>query len=158
MSSNDFIAIISQNITVSDQNDVVRSTISFLIVLATNNKQHQAPFSHIASKQSDLIASKYIPLGTKLNDPRAMKRNDMIFFEHIGARQTSHGIRDAFRFKGVLSSRKKGSLHEASYPNLDIPSPAPAQLPTSLRHTVLSKYPACCVVIRIRTAYYLSGE
>lgn len=103
MSSNGFITIISQNITVSDQNDVVRSTISFLIVLATNNKQHQAPFSHIISKQSDLIASKYIPLGTKLNDPRAMKRNDMIkFFEYIGARQTSHGIRDAFRFKGVL--------------------------------------------------------
>jgi hypothetical protein len=45
-----------------------------------------------------------------------MRREDMInFFDHIGNRQTSHGIRDAFRFKAVLSSRKKGDLGGAKY-------------------------------------------
>ena len=45
-----------------------------------------------------------------------MRREDMInFFNHIGNRQTSHGIRDAFRFKAVLSSRKKGDLGGAKY-------------------------------------------
>ena len=45
-----------------------------------------------------------------------MRCEDMInFFDHIGNRQTSHGIRDAFRFKAVLSSRKKGDLGGAKY-------------------------------------------
>jgi hypothetical protein len=61
-----------------------------------------------------------------------MKRDDMIkLFEHIGARQASHGVDDAFRFKKVLSSRKKGSLQEASYhdTNPGNPDPAPAPVP-----------------------------
>ena len=45
-----------------------------------------------------------------------MQHEDMInFFDHIGNQQTSHGIRDAFRFKAVLSSRKKGDLGGAKY-------------------------------------------
>ena len=40
------------------------------------------------------------------------------FFDHIGRRQSSHGINDAFRFKAVLSSRKKGGLTKAVYKEL----------------------------------------
>jgi hypothetical protein len=60
--------------------------------------------------------SKYLPRGLSLKDPRSMRREDMVkFFEHIGNRQSSHGIRDAFRFKAVLSSRKKGDLGGVKY-------------------------------------------
>ena len=46
-----------------------------------------------------------------------MKRDDIIkFFEHIGSRQASHGVKYAFRFKQYLSSRKKGTLMPAKYP------------------------------------------
>ena len=45
------------------------------------------------------------------------------FFNHIGNRQESHGIKDAFRFKAVLSSRKKGDLGGANYLK---PAPNPA--------------------------------
>jgi hypothetical protein len=41
------------------------------------------------------------------------------FFDHIGNRQSSHGIKDAFRFKAVLSSRKKGDLTKAVYKELE---------------------------------------
>ena len=37
------------------------------------------------------------------------------FFKHIAAREAAHGIPQAFRFKSVLSSRKKGDLHPARY-------------------------------------------
>ena len=37
------------------------------------------------------------------------------FFNHVAERETSHSIAHAFRFKAVLSSRKKGSLHPAQY-------------------------------------------
>jgi hypothetical protein len=78
----------------------------------------------MAEKQSDFVQSKYYPRGLILNDPRTMRRDDMInFFDHIGNRQTSHGIKDAFRFKQVLSSRKKGELGTAHYKDQD-PNPA----------------------------------
>lgn len=52
----------------------------------------------------------------KLKDPRTMRQEDLIkFFKHVGNRQTSHGIKDAFQFKAVLSSRKKGSIEEPKY-------------------------------------------
>jgi hypothetical protein len=45
-----------------------------------------------------------------------MRRDDMIkFFEHIGLQETTHGIKDAFRFKAVLSSRRKGNMEEVKY-------------------------------------------
>jgi hypothetical protein len=37
------------------------------------------------------------------------------FFDHIKNREDSHGIQYAFRFKAVLSSRKKGVLCKARY-------------------------------------------
>ena len=37
------------------------------------------------------------------------------FFNHVAKCETSHSIAHAFRFKAVLSSRKKGSLHLAWY-------------------------------------------
>lgn len=51
-----------------------------------------------------------------MDDPRAMKREAIIkFFQHIATREASHGVPNAFRFKAVLSSRKKGDLCETSY-------------------------------------------
>jgi hypothetical protein len=45
-----------------------------------------------------------------------MKLKDMkMFFEHVGNRERSLGITEAFRFKKVLSSRKKGSIRDARY-------------------------------------------
>lgn len=45
-----------------------------------------------------------------------MKRQGIIdFFQHIAAREASYGVQDAFRFKAVLTSRKKGKLLKANY-------------------------------------------
>lgn len=73
-----------------------------------------------------------------LNDPRTMKRDEIIkFFAHIHTREASHGVEDAFRFKSVLSSRKKGSLQDAMYSNResstsrDMASPSQAPAPAS---------------------------
>ncbi len=45
-----------------------------------------------------------------------MKREMLItFFRHIAARETTYGIQNAFRFKAVLSKRKKGSLLPTQY-------------------------------------------
>lgn len=45
-----------------------------------------------------------------------MKLDSLVmFFKHISNREASHGIAHAFRFKAVLSSRKKGILHPARY-------------------------------------------
>ena len=89
------------------------------------------------SKQRDFIKSKYIPRGVNLDDPRTMKRESIVkLFEHIAAREISHGVQDAFRFKNILSSRKQGALLPSRYsdendtmaPEHDntIPAPAPA--------------------------------
>ena len=49
-----------------------------------------------------------------------MKLEAMIkFFHHIASRETLHGIPHAFRFKSVLSSRKKGCLRPAHYVSID---------------------------------------
>lgn len=92
------------------------SEYKFPIGLATGIKDRQPPFTRIAKKQSEFVLSKYIPRGLTLQDPRTMLRGDIIkLFQHIGNRETSHGIKDAFRFKAVLSSRKEGSLGEVKY-------------------------------------------
>lgn len=45
-----------------------------------------------------------------------MKLNSLIeFFKHVSLRETSHGVANAFRFKSILSSRKKGVLKPARY-------------------------------------------
>ena len=95
--------------------------------LATRDDQRQAPFTRLAQKPSDFIMRKYIPGGVKLDEPRAMKRDDLIkFFAHIHTREESYGIHEGFRFKSVLSSRKKGQLLDATYNNNVAPAPAPA--------------------------------
>lgn len=59
-----------------------------------------------------------------------MKHSSLIkLFKHIKGQQISHGVRDAFRFKWVLSSRRKGHLIEAQYPDLAL---TPSYLPNSL--------------------------
>ena len=95
--------------------------------LATRDDQRQAPFTRLAQKPSDFIMRKYIPGGVKLDEPRAMKRDDLIkFFAHIHTREESYGIHEGFRFKSVLSSRKKGQLLDATYNNNVAPALAPA--------------------------------
>jgi hypothetical protein len=87
----------------------------------------QVPFKRIAKKQSEFIQSKYLPRGISLNDPRAMKREELIkLFEHIASREASHGPKKAFRFKAILSSRKKGELRNTRYFDDENPAPAPA--------------------------------
>ena len=45
-----------------------------------------------------------------------MKQDQLLsFFRHISAREQTHGIKNAFRFKSVLSGRKKGFLLSARY-------------------------------------------
>jgi hypothetical protein len=45
-----------------------------------------------------------------------MKAQNLIkFFKHVIAREDSHGIPNAFRFKSISSSRKKGTLYPAYY-------------------------------------------
>jgi hypothetical protein len=91
--------------------------------LAAGVKDRQAPFSSIANKQSNFVQRKYIPRGVTLQDPRAMRREAITkFFKHIAAREASHGIQNAFRFKAVLSSRKKGNLCNTSYFDDDEPA------------------------------------
>lgn len=65
-----------------------------------------------------------------------MKREDIIkFFQHIATRETSHGVKNAFRFKAVLSSRKNGDICATSYCDEH-----PAQAPEITEETTL--YPA----------------
>lgn len=60
--------------------------------------------------------SKYLPRGLKLLAPRAMRQEDIVkFFKHISTRQISHGVRDAFRFKAVMTSRKGSKFDETQY-------------------------------------------
>jgi hypothetical protein len=50
-----------------------------------------------------------------------MRRDELIqFLEHIVKRQASHGIRDAFKFKGVLTSRKNGEIAAAKYQDREL--------------------------------------
>jgi hypothetical protein len=87
--------------------------------LASGINDRQAPFTRIARKQSEFILSKYIPRGLFLKDPRAMRKEEITkFFEHVENRQSSHGIKDAFRFKAVLSSRKKAEVIKSKYEDL----------------------------------------
>lgn len=88
----------------------------------------------ISEKQSLFVDKKYLPRGVNLNDPRGMKREAMTkFFEHITLRQSTSTIKDAFRFKAVLSSRKKGSLRETKYPAQGSPGAAFQSAPALTR-------------------------
>ena len=65
-----------------------------------------------------------------------MKLKDLkAFFIHVGNRERSHGIPDAFRFKKVLSSRKKGTIYDARYREADLDSDhTPVPTPTPISH------------------------
>ncbi|KAF8805301.1 hypothetical protein BYT27DRAFT_7258411 [Phlegmacium glaucopus] len=120
-----------EKISKDDLERMYRTYMTLHYRLASRDPEHQTPFTRISAKQSDFIQAKYIPRGITLNDPQAMKREAMIqFFQHVVARQESHGNQDAFRFKAILSSRKKGTLRDAKYFDADAgvnePAPAPA--------------------------------
>jgi len=64
-----------------------------ILGLASTDKECQAPFRRIASKQMDFIKSKYIPCGINLDDPRTMKHESIVkLFEHIAVQEVSHGV------------------------------------------------------------------
>jgi hypothetical protein len=108
--------------------------------LACRDPDRPAPFEKIASSTSLFIDAEYLPDGIKINDPRSMKLKDMKdFFTHVGNRERCHGIREAFQFKKVLSSRKKGSIRDARYKEVDSEidhTPAPTTTPISRRSTI----------------------
>jgi hypothetical protein len=61
-----------------------------------------------------------MPTDVELKDPRSMKVDTLVkFFKHVADREDSHGISDSFKFKSVLSSRKKGTLLPARYKDDD---------------------------------------
>ncbi|KAF8799627.1 hypothetical protein BYT27DRAFT_7263713 [Phlegmacium glaucopus] len=117
-----------EKITKEDMERLFRAYITDQYRLAARDKERQAPFGRLSANSSDFVEAKYLPPAISLSDPRSMKREALIqFFQHITARQTSHGIQDAFRFKAVLSSRKQGSLRTARYVNTIGDDPAPAR-------------------------------
>ena len=63
---------------------------------------------------------------TEPKRPRSMKQEAIIkFFKHIVTQHSSHGIKDAFQFKAILTSHKKGDLDSPHY--ID-PATAPARM------------------------------
>jgi len=75
-----------------------------------------------------------------------MRQEDIIkFFKHVASRESSHRLKDAFRFKKVLTSQKKGMLDSPKYkdpdrnPTLSIaPAATPAQTYTFRFHNEVS--------------------
>ena len=117
-------------ITKDQLEKMYRSYLAIHYGLSSGGKDRQVPFTRIAEKQSAFFAAKYLPRSLRLDDPRNMKRDEIIkFFEHIGSRQASHGVKDAFRFKQFLSSRKKGTLLPAKYEDQCRDSPTPQEEP-----------------------------
>ena len=90
--------------------------------LACRDRDWQAPFERIATNQSDFIYAEYPPPNISIKDPKdpqSMKFKAIVrFFKHIAEHEVSHGIENAFRFKNVLSSCRKGSLIPAQYKDL----------------------------------------
>jgi hypothetical protein len=122
--------------------------------LASGMPKRQAPFTRISQKQTDFLERKYFPRGLILKDPRSMRQEDIIkLFEHAANRQASHGVKDAFRFKAVLSSRKKGNIDGAKYndpainPAMNIDGPATASQPEDNAAPV----PASTFTFRLQT-------
>ena len=90
--------------------------IHYFLELACRDQDRQAPFERISADPSEFIDAEYMPTDISITDPRSMKLETLLkFFKHIAEREASHGIPHAFRFKNVLSRRKKGSLHAARY-------------------------------------------
>jgi hypothetical protein len=119
-------------ITIHYRRFICRSRYNYSEVhigLASGNRDRQAPFTRIGEKHTAFISHKYLPRNMELKDPRAMKRDQLIkFFKHIAGREASHGIKDGFKFKNVLSTRKKGEIRSAKYPG-PAPDPEPALSP-----------------------------
>jgi len=78
--------------------------------------QQATPFTRIAADNSDFFEDDYIPRDLMIKSPQSMKQHQLFtFFRHVSAREQTHGIHNAFRFKCGLSGRKKGSLQPAQY-------------------------------------------
>jgi hypothetical protein len=83
-----------------------------------------------------------------------MRQEDIIkFFEHAANRQASHGVKDTFRFKAVLSSRKKGDINGTKYndpainPEMNMDGPGTASQPEDSAAPV----PASTFTFRVQT-------
>jgi hypothetical protein len=84
--------------------------------MACRDKTRQAPFERIAASTSEFISAEYLPNGVSFQDPRSMKLDSLVkFFQHVFQREASYGISNAFRFKSILSSRKKGDIRPSRY-------------------------------------------
>lgn len=86
------------------------------IELACGDSKRQAPFERITRNTSEFVHADYLPNSVSLKDPRSMNIIPLTaFFKYVAAREDSHGVSNAFRFKSVLSSRKKGHMLPAHY-------------------------------------------
>ena len=78
--------------------------------------QRATPFTRIAADNSDFFEDDYIPRDLTIKSLRSMKQHQLFtFFRHVSAHEQTHRIHNAFRFKCVLSGRKKGSLQPVQY-------------------------------------------
>src|SRR5882762_7718500 len=86
------------------------------VELACRDDDRQAPFEKIVTNPLDFIDAEFLPVGLRMTDPHSMKIESLLsFFKHISQCEISHGIRHAFRFKNIMTSRKKGVLRPSHY-------------------------------------------
>lgn len=90
--------------------------LTVVLELACQDDERQAPFEKITQNPSDFLDADYLPTGISIKDPRSMRLESIVtFFKHVLLREASHGVPNAFRFKAVLSGRKKGVFGSAHY-------------------------------------------
>ena len=78
--------------------------------------QQATPFTRIAADSSDFFDDEYIPRDLAIKSLWSMKQHQLFtFFRHVSACEQTHGIQNTFRFKSVLSGRKKASLLPVQY-------------------------------------------
>ena len=75
-----------------------------------------------------------------------MRQEQLIsFFRHVAAHQSTHGIQHAFRFKTILSDRKKGYLLPAEYRASAGANPTTATTSTPVQPETIEIQPATVV-------------
>ena len=78
-----------------------------LPALASGNTKKHVPFGALGVHQRQFIESKYLPNGFTFEDPRNLKKGQILeFFKHVRERQESHGPSEAFRFLKYVKGRE----------------------------------------------------
>lgn len=83
------------------------------IELASGDSQDRVPFGALRANQRQFIDPKYHPAGFKFDDPRNIKKDDILqFCHHVHDRQEKNGVADAFRF---LKYQRGGEMQAVRY-------------------------------------------